>query len=287
MLIRAAMFELILTSQCDNALENFRIKTYLPTGYAIDRIVILGQERPQVLNLIDLDWKHHVLPFLGQLFPDISFVAACEWLKKMSPKLSLTQHQQTELMQVWGFRWDEITIQTAQRVLSFEEHFLNWLHLKKVSPQELQVLNITDQISENLFNDFNSILSYITSQPCSRQQGIQILELSLELLALEKPVLSILNLEDSLNGILPAALIKKLQTIRYPTTTSKDASRENILNTKRWPQNTEARWLRQGDRSGLELKIFITGVNARDKYENTLLHLQKFLDEQTQDLWPT
>jgi hypothetical protein len=81
--------------------------------------------------------------------------------------------------------------------------------------------------------------------------------------------------------------LNELQILRYPESSRRDKQAEFALKKYRWPQSSQVRWLRQGDRSGIEIKLFISHPQELRKVAEHLLQLHKQLETNSDSPWTT
>lgn len=153
----------------------------------------------------------------------------------------------------------------APKLVTMPFNFLNWLHQKAIAAQDLAPLHALDV--ERLHSYFEPILM---ARP-SKTEGIQILELLVDLILLEK---SESLLQEALKGPTANLVLKNLKELRYPQTAARDQQQaQNQLN---WPGQVTAKFQRRGDRSGYDLHFFASHPSELKK---TLQQLEKVAEE--------
>ncbi len=74
-------------------------------------------------------------------------------------------------------------------------------------------------------------------------------------------------------------LLNALREARYPESRRKDKSRADATKKQKWPTRAQAKWSRQGDTAGLEVKFF---VSSQHEYKKAL---QLMNDIQVEEIW--
>lgn len=275
-MLAASPLELLPVSQCDKCLE-FETSSHWPLGLpaiAIGRVLIAGFNQALVLNhrLPESDSKS-IQDLITSLYPELSFLEAATFRKKA---LALPWVPITGLLEHWGFRWTDQTTEIADRALALPAEFRRWLIAKRVSPAELTVL-----LSNSQF-DLTPFLQGLLAAGATRQQGTQALELGIELQLLGHQMSAIVlaTNESTENWLL------RLKTLRYPETTRKDQESRDKMRELPWPGQSQVRWVRQGDRSGLELKLFVANPSDLRKSLLSLQKIQLLLEKNPENLWP-
>lgn len=268
--------QLLPISQCDTKILRSPLTnkehSHLP-GFAINQIVITGFEQNFVLNHDSKNFDEESLALLiGSWLQGISFIEAAQFWRATQP---LGWIPQKLVLQNCGFRpneqWQTLAILALNLPLSFQA----WLRDKKVSPQELMVLQSAKNLDLNLFADA------LVANSCSRAMGIQALELFVELRLMNHAESELLPAP----GQDPQLWISELRLKRYPQTHKKDQHHRKIVETLAWPKYTEAKWIRQGDQAGLELKLFVTNKAELNRSISSLEQIQNLLKNDAAELW--
>ena len=131
-------------------------------------------------------------------------------------------------------KWDQIKKQYPL--------FFKWAEEKKLSEKEIRILK---QLSEK---ESLPLLSWIAEYRPSYSQGVEILELSGELLLMGQLPLDIFQ-----NSKEPATLLQKLKKLRYPLSVGKEEERSEYLKKLPWPRGLKGKWIRWNDKSGLHI----------------------------------
>ena len=180
------------------------------------------------------------------------------------------------ILEKWSFRkndfWETIATKCTQLPISFQ----SWLLEKNIGAQELQILLSSEGLS------LEPVYLAIIENRLSRQNGIQVLENAIELLLLGKSLREILPRESESFEF----WLSRLKNLRFPKTSSSDEKSQGQLADLPWPGHSQARWVRQGDRSGIELKLFVANPAELKKSVLSLQKIQELLDQAPGTLWP-
>ena len=179
------------------------------------------------------------------------------------PKLHLPELAQIAIkwknIEPYFFTWSEFFAlynlhQTAndlkkqfQVILSTPLYFQNWLTEKKIHLNELRIFNVVDDI-----NSLNFMFKWLHENNVSKTHGLTALELAGELL--------LMGYKE--NDILPSHTdsvelsVQYMEQKRKKNTLSKDQDKQKYLQQIAWPSHANGRWLRKGDETGLEIKLW-------------------------------
>ena len=140
-----------------------------------------------------------------------------------------------------------------------KEHpsFCKWMEEKKLSPSELSILKLLSK------EQAQSLLNWIALARPSHSLGVEILELSSELLLMDK-------LEENVFQTIrqPKVLLKKLKKWRYPLSLGEDERKSKYIQTLSWPKEMKGQWVRQNDKSGLTVRLTAFSLkNLEEKIE--------------------
>ena len=151
--------------------------------------------------------------------------------------------------------------------------FQNWCAQKRINPQDLAPLLSTKNL------DLKFLLHDILQFNLSKSLGVKALELGIELLlmgqkpeAISSQVLLTFVSQDQVAG---ESWVEILKQLRYPETFKRDQALRKQMGALPWPGASQARWSRQGDRGGIELKLFVSQASDLKK---ALSHLKKVQD---------
>ncbi len=281
--------ELISTTRCDASLS-FSPLTLWPQGLpavSINKVLIAGFGQQLALNYqIPIENSASAIADLFRsLYSDLSFSELAALQKLSAPFVWLPIDL---IVQKFGFQYNDSFIKVCQVLQSAPENFQKWCAEKKVGPQDLMpLLSYTDNT-----NSLNVLFIEIINLQLSKALGVKALELGIELLMMgtETEKLSSQNLFNANQNTQqntqqnkdknPGELwLESLTWLRYPETKARDEERRLQMNQLPWPGHSQARWVRQGDKAGIELKLFVTQPSDLKKYLNSLQTVQDLLEE--------
>lgn len=175
------------------------------------------------------------------------------------------------LLEKYHYRTSANLLRLLDLLAQLPSELQDYLSEKKYAPKELSIIALVP------FELAEKTLAFIKMQNFSKSQGAQALEWLLEI--------QMQAANDSLAGLseYQAATadlsLEKIHRSRYPLTQIRDEQKEKDLRQKlerAWPQSLQAQFLRKGDRSGFELKLFVSNPVELKKY---ILNLEKVAAE--------
>ena len=89
-------------------------------------------------------------------------------------------------------------------------------------------------------------------------------------------------LQDSTQA---APWIQSLKCLRFPTTSASDQNGSDKLKSLPWPAHVETKWARQGDRSGIEIRIRAESQSELERKLQGLEHVSQLLKQEPGKLW--
>ena len=134
-----------------------------------------------------------------------------------------------------------------QKLLSTPLSFQNWLTDKRIHLNELRIFNVFSEI-----NDLDFIFQWLHKNNVSKSNGLTALELAGEL--------RLMGYKEA--DILPSHIhsvelsIEYMEQKRKKNTLSVDQEKQKYLQQIAWPAHANGRWLRKGDETGLEIKLW-------------------------------
>lgn len=262
--------EIFKFTQCASNLDFEPLQTLkpglTPTAYAGELLNGFHAENLAVaLNYNTEDCKLFTL--LKSLYEDLSYVEVLRLHTCLEKTPHLTEQTTEEFFSTFGLKLDENLKQTNSLVIKLPKHFLNWCALKKMGPQDFAPLKSIDEEIPKLhlfLEKFNNLVS--------KSDGSQIFELLIELLMMEKNIDHLLQLEVS-------QWLPNLKKMRYPLTSEQVQIKDALVQKMNWPLHSQAKWVRKGDKSGVELKLFFS--HPQD-LKRSLIKLEQI---EMKDLW--
>jgi len=133
------------------------------------------------------------------------------------------------------------------KVSSIPQSFQNWSDRRQVTAGELIPFRYAES---RHFPALGPLLNQLADLNPTRQTGIQMLELLIELLGLDTDY----RLLQAPAG--PAdAWLKQLIRLRHPVALTKDSLKQQKLRQLPWPGHVHAQWVRRGDEASLEIQM--------------------------------
>lgn len=154
------------------------------------------------------------------------------------------------------------------QILNQSPKFHSWVQQKKLNKKDLDILTE--------FQDFKKIepaLTWIACYQPSHSQGCQILELSCELLLMNKVLQNHFN--EFQNS---KTLIQKLKQLRYPLASSFDQKKQKKLKELVKSNLIQTKWIRHQDTAYLEVVFKSSSSEDLEKKIQSLKHIQKSLE---------
>ena len=153
--------------------------------------------------------------------------------------------------------------------------FQQWVEDKKPGPASLSVLT---EFSDT--KTLQEVLNWIGQHRPSHSQGVQILELAGELLLMGTSLNTLFETTSN-----PESLLKQLKILRYPLTLKQDEKKSQIVQSLPWPRQMKGRWVRQNDRTGLEVQFRSFSLKDLKQKIKNLQHIYSQLEQKGNNLW--
>jgi hypothetical protein len=237
---------------------------------AVNNVVLAGFQQPMVFNHT-IDWKDReaIATLFRSLYSDLSFAELASLWEKSE---SFDWFPFSEIAAKFHFQTSEHFFAVARTLLQTPAGFRRWCAEKKVGPQDLSPL-----LSAK--SDLKPLFLKILKLGLSKSQGMQALELGVELLLMGFSPTDLKLAEEDDGSLSADAWLEELKRKRYPETFSRDEKAEKQMKSLPWPGSSQARWVRQGDKSGIELKIFVSQPSDLKKYMQSLSKVQNLLEQ--------
>lgn len=201
-------------------------------------------------------------------FCDLAHVlSALEEQHSKKPQESLRGIDRSALFAAYNFRYDKKIEKLLAVWADVPQTFKQWAKKHAIAPADVYPLCAVEDVLA-----LSSALAKIADMQCSRSQGAQIIELLTECSLLNIPKETLLgSVED------PQQWVLSIQQLRFPQTLARDKDRQENLLTG-WPKAFSTRWLRQGDRSGVEVRFFISSKKDLEEKISTLSRVHEGLE---------
>lgn len=148
-----------------------------------------------------------------------------------------------------------------------------WLESKKAAGIDLPFLTLLK--SESQLSILDKVFEKFEVVRPSFSDGVKILELVTENILIRPNDNSLENLFEHSDSA--ENWLKNLNHLRYPITTARDSELENKMMALPWPYGAKTKFERRGDRSGVELKLFISSEADLTKVISSLERVKKGL----------
>lgn len=163
---------------------------------------------------------------------------------------------------------NESTSEVLELVTKLPIGFQNFCSAKKWHIGDFQFLVSAQALALSVF--FHEVVT----RNLTKSQSTQALEHVVDLLLLshESEKLQPVSAEST------ESWLSRLQKLRYPNSTEADDKAALSLKSLAWPIGTQARWTRQGDRTGLEIKFFVSQPSEMSKQLQAFQNIQENLE---------
>lgn len=153
--------------------------------------------------------------------------------------------------------------------------FEQWVKDKKLDFSGLSLLTEFSDTQKP-----QALLNWISQNRPSHSQGIQILELAGELLLMGRPLNAILETAQNSED-----LLRSLKQLRYPLTSGQEEKKTKIVRALPWPKHMKGRWIRQNDKTGLEVQFQCFSMKEFKQKAQSLQHIINEIEEKGNSLW--
>ncbi len=255
--------------QCEKALDFAPLAAYskLLPAYAArtgEKLFLLcGFDRTEGEAVV-LDG---LLPeLLKSIYPSLSIPETARLFSRVADHVG--EATAIPLIALYGHRATPETPSILRMIAGLPPEFQTWMSTKSVGLREISFLSLI-QAGES-----REILEAVSRSMCSKAQGVQLIETWCELRAMNRLPAQPLDLGR------PEEALRLLVSLRNPQATQLDHERGLHVKKFPWPAHTQARWVRQGDQAGIEVKFHLNSVHDLDKQIQGLQHLrQNMADE--------
>ena len=260
--------ELTPISHCDKSLD-FSPRNHWPEGLpavAVNFLVFAGFAQKIVFNhSLEKEQPQEIAKLFRSLYFELSFTELARLLEKS------TAHGWfpiDDVLREFQLQPTEHLKNIARALLKMPVGFQDWCSEKKLSVHDLASLLSLGNL------DIKPVLLFILNLSCSKSQGTKALELAIEVLLMGKALELVCPDETKTSE----QWLTHLHGLRYPETLKADIENEKKMEALPWPGSSQARWVRQGDKSGIELKLFVSNPTDLKKYLHSLAKVQDLLE---------
>jgi hypothetical protein len=260
-------------SQCTKNLEFTKYRKWpspLP-AIAWKKHLLCGFERFDG-QVIDMDCDLSEL--LKSIYVELSLTELAQ-LSALKPGL-ISQEDFDSILKAYALKSNSDLQSILQILPQTPPEFQDFVHHKKIGPRELSPLRAVPILA-----DIAELLISIAVSPLSKSQAVVILEMTIDLYLMGRPLSDLIKGDDER----AEAWLERISGHRLPLT--KKTDQEFTLKTSAfsWPSHVKAEWVRKGDQSGLQISLFAT---SQLDFRKKLLGINKINDELTlapEKLW--
>ncbi|MFN7262456.1 MAG: hypothetical protein ACK5RO_01330 [Pseudobdellovibrionaceae bacterium] len=268
--------QLIPSSQCVARLDFKPLSPWpegLP-GVSFQKVQIAGFRSDLVFNYESgEDSSTELLSLFKSLYPELSFAEFASLAHAVESSRLPFSFPFEALAPQRGWNPNESFWKILKTTQKQPSGFLHWCAEKKMGPMDCSPLLVSQDLN------LNPLLHFIVNYGLSKSQGAQVLEMVIELLLLGKTYED-LRLPEVQSRDQVEAWIHSLREIRYPQTQARDREAQAYFKSLPWPGSSQTRWVRQGDKSGLEIKLFVSQPSDLKRYLQSLSKVQEQLEKQ-------
>lgn len=269
--------ELCSISLCDKSLD-FQPLTKWPKGLpavAVNKVVLAGFEQDLVFNnQIPKDCAEDIATLFRSLYFDLSFVEIARLVANVQ-NANLTWFPVANVVSKLGWNYSESFLKTCAQVNALPFEFQQTCAEKKLNLQDFSPL--LSLSGKGIF----PLLQKMMRLRMTRQELVQGLELGIELLLMGKNLqdLDLSNDESGQQFSRAEEWLKELRKMRFPLAFKADAEMQAMIQNLPWPLTSSARLVRQGDKSGIEIKFTVSNAQEMRKKLNSLSKIQEILEK--------
>ena len=254
-----------VVSQCTRCLD-FRPRAKWPSvlpSIAWNEILVAGFKRaslgrPETAVCLFIASEEFSLEEpMSSLYPNLSFLElarVADQLKKVKLEINwpdfcsrLGYHARSD--------WPSL----FQVMKAAPNELLEWWQSHDVSPRDLAPLNA---LPVDLRDRYFQLAKKAVALAPSKSDGVQILEWLVDILLADFKCSFTAPFDSELLGVSTFAEFRtKTRRLRFQQTATGDELRANNIAKLPWSAKTKAAWIRQGDRDGVEIKIFSHSAN--------------------------
>ncbi|MCE3009711.1 MAG: hypothetical protein LW875_03765 [Proteobacteria bacterium] len=214
-----------------------------------------------------------LIALFKSLYPDLSFAEFGLLMKVVEFQGLPFNFPREALAAQRGWNTNESFWKILKATQELPAGFLKWCAEKKMAPMECSPLLVAQDLN------LSPLLLFIVHFGFSKSQGSQALEMGIELLLLGKSFAD-LKLDSIQSRDQIESWMSFLRDLRYPQTQTRDREVQAYFKSLPWPGSSQTRWVRQGDKSGLEIKLFVAQPSDLKRYLQSLNKVQEQLEKQ-------
>jgi len=259
-------------SQCNKCLD-FSPQIPWPLGLpavAVNGLVLAGFSQTVVFDhAVETSDKETIAGLFRSFYSELSAVELANLESKVAAS-DITWFPVDLIFNKFQVRWNDQTKNICRLIANLPPGLQKFSSERRWSIGDFSPLLAAKSIR------LESFYHVFIERNLSRSISVQALELCVELLLIGKDQAELLPLpqEDSDHWL------KRLRAIRYPQTTSADEMANTLMKGLPWPGTSTARWTRQGDKAGIELKLFVANPLDLKKYAHSLALVSEAMEKE-------
>jgi hypothetical protein len=254
---------LIPASDCKLRIE-FLSKTHWPDhlpAIALNQVIIAGSKGKWVFNhQIESQSGCELAETFKNFHPHLSYLELLQIVPQWKAAFNVSV---TAFLKAYQLDWSDTDSELEKFFRTFPASTQLWLVEKSLSKSELSQI-------KDLASRAQTITSFCVQQKVSKSELTQVLDLC-----------SSINSDQALPqpGDNFRSWSEKLFSLKYPITQSMDKYFQAKIKTLPWSKNSSAQWLRRGDKSGIEVRFFVTQTNELKNQIHALMKVSELLQE--------
>ncbi len=266
--------------ECFSAALDFQPDTIHPAelpALAWDNLLLNGFDRTEgsVWNLRSHNPNCGLAEAIKLAHPNLSLAEMARLFGRRAVVSDL--HEEfPRLCALVGWRYGQELVQCLDLLQTTSLNFQKWVSAKKVQPSEVRIL------SENLSAmDSKTVLAQFELGQWSRRDGVQAIQWLAEL------QLQGVDLANELATFWPDSdkVLRRLQHLRHPITSQRDQDAQRKVREWPWPSNTQAKWVRTGDRAHIEVSLQAVSHKEFGEKLNRLLEISEKMTVSDKNPW--
>ncbi len=204
-------------------------------------------------HVIELDSEELLEKIWPDIYPKLSLMELARFYRCVE-KAGLALEWPTFFF-AYGMRFSDDFTALLQRIVTLPADVQRWCVQKDLSVRDLAAFKA--------LADWAPILPWwqkmVTFEP-SRTEGVRAIEWMVELFLMKGDLAPILA--DVTNF---SEMVKQMRAQRFPVMDAKDQLAERLVKELPWPKKLEARYVRNGDKAGFEVKLFVRNTPELQK----------------------
>ncbi len=252
-------------SQCKRRL-NIDLRSVWPSvmpAVAWSDILVGGFNKAEIEECIFVSSDERALEdVLAGLYPKLTFIDISK-LAIAVERVGVSIDWRTFCAKI-GLRWSDEWPILFQLVRQAPQKLVTWWEMREVSARELAPIKAIND-GALLQRWFRLALHVVSFEP-SKSEGVQILEWLVDLLLLD-PDKGRDRCADQkiLAERTLASLRDRVRSERFPVASQSETLQSALAAKLPWPTGAKAAWVRHGDRTGMEIKLFSNSANELKK----------------------